>query len=466
VLLAPAGTWQRSANDLSELAAACALHKSCDMEITRTSLAFALVLVVGCVDQDHEPTTAAFVSGGPPPGDIDLVAPDEEATPAAANDIICDATGTCFRVGYSISCEVGSADCHELVDAPGENPQPGLHLLAWSAIDTATYTRSTTKAVKTSYSVQVGPVQRAGDELTNLQTKFEQTIKGYVTISHTLPVADWIANGKKPLIGAGGVLNYDVTATCGAETKLVNTTITADGEANTIALGFAGSLKLSASDGLIGGPDSTLLGFSVGTQRVSTVENGKTVELSIASKEEQTIALKIGDNPLKECQLKHFLKDAWGLGKNMMQSALDSAMNFLDAHGLKWTLTSTTPVVCKCSVRVDLYGKCGSADQYLWIQNGGVTEAVVQQFDEQAILQCASFSQGDKRQATVNGLVAQVQAWNADAHPSIDNTMLTRCNNWLESIHGPLGPRYTSAKVFKGADVKDRAITCAPGPNN
>jgi hypothetical protein len=87
----------------------------------------------------------------------------------------------------------------------------------------------------------------------------------------------------------------------------------------------------------------------------------------------------------------------------MMQSAVDSAMNFLDAHGLKWTLTSTTPVVCKCTAPVDLHGRCADFPMFLWIASGGSTEAVVQQFDEQAILQCATFSQGDKRQATVNG---------------------------------------------------------------
>jgi hypothetical protein len=247
----------------------------------------------------------------------------------------------------------------------------------------------------------------------------------------------------------------------------VNTSVEADNDAKTIALGFGGSLKLSASDGLIGGPDAALLGFSVGGQRVTTVDSGKTVELSIDSIEEQTVAMKVGDNPLKVCQLKHFLKDAWGPNKNLMQSAFDSAMNFLDAHGLKWTLTSNTPVVCKCTANVDMYGQCADFPMWLWIRGGGSAEAVVQQFDEQAILQCATFSQGAKRGPTENGLAAQVQAWNADGHAGLDGQMLERCNNQLFAMRGHrFGPRYASAKVYKvGAPWKDRTITCAPAPN-
>lgn len=406
------------------------------------------------------------------PPDAAAGPPDASTGDGAESEPVCDPDGTvCFRVGQSISCQDGSVDCGEpSANAPGgggdDNPKPDMHKFSWSAVDTETYTRSVTKAVKTSYSVTVGPVQKSGDNLVNIQTKFEQTVKGYVKIEYTLPVADWAANGKLPLIGPGGTLNYAVTATCGAETKLVNTNVTAEGDANTIAAGFGGSLKLSASDGLISGPDVTLLGFSVGGQRVTTVDNGKTVELSIDSTVEQTIALKVGDNPLKECQLKHFLKDAWGPNKNMMQSAVDSAMNFLDAHGLKWTLTSTTPVVCKCTAPVDLHGRCADFPMFLWIANGGSTEAVVQQFDEQAILQCATFSQGDKRQATVNGLVAQVAAWNRDDHASLDGTMLKRCNDRLTAIHGPLGPRYATAKVYKVApEASKLSISCAPSSN-
>ena len=452
-----------------------------------------LVLIAACSgrsDLDHSSSALAYGGamygdGGVPPdavvaiGDAIGDAIVDAGADSSGAGAPCDPSGTsCMDIQYSISCDEESEDCEEPAGEPGdggvdgpdapdggvENPKPGIHKFSFSGTDTQTYTRSTTKAVKTSYSVQVGAVQKSGDNLVNIQTKFEQTIKGYVKIEHSIPKAEWEANGKKPLLGPGNKLNYDVTATCGAQTKLVNTSVTAEGDANAIALGFAGTLKLSASGGGLGGPDATLLGFSVGASKVETVESGKTVELSIDSSEEQTIALKVGDDPLKECQIKHFLKDAWGPNRNLMQSALDSAMAWLDAHGLKWTLTSNTAVVCKCTANVDLYGKCADFPSWLWIKNGGSEMAVVQQFDEQAILQCATFSAGDKRPATVNGLAAQVTAWNNAAH-NIDNTMLKTCNDRLTAIHGPLGPRYDSAKVYKvGTDWKDRTITCAPSP--
>ncbi|HSK02004.1 MAG TPA: hypothetical protein VK932_12215 [Kofleriaceae bacterium] len=86
----------------------------------------------------------------------------------------------------------------------------------------------------------------------------------------------------------------------------------------------------------------------------------------------------------------------------------------------------------------------------------GSVKAVVQQFDEAAILGCAGFSQGDKRQSVVNGLVEQCRAFNREEHAGLDTLVKNRCN-------APPGtPHYDIGRMFKVCDkIADSTITCS-----